>query len=1590
MSASGTSFYIAGGTLPHGAPSYVERNADDDLYHALKRGEFCYLLTARQMGKSSLMARAAFRLREEGFKAVVLDMTAIGQNLSPEQWYNGLLILIGQQLGLQTELRNFWRAHAHAGPCQRLFMAISEVVLPGLQSELNEPAAGDHLNLKSQIQQSQPETPSAAPPRLVIFVDEIDTVRSLPFSTEEFFAAIRACYNRRTEDPEFQRLTFSLLGVATPSDLIRDTRLTPFNIGRRIELNDFAAQEAAPLAGGLGREANAASTLLERILYWTNGHPYLTQRLCQAVAGNPGVVGTSGVDRICKTLFLANRSREQDDNLLFVRERMLRSQAELAALLSLYDQVLSGRNRVRDDESNPLVGILRLAGIARSVEGYLRVRNAIYFRVFDRGWVLANMPDAEVRRQRTAFRRGMLRTAAASMVILSVLGSVAVVAWNQSRLARKEAVRANQIASNEARQRQRAEDLLGELQIQRGAELLDEGDTPSGLAYLARVLRQSPSNRVAAECILSTLTHRNFGLPVASGLRYLTNVHFASFAPNGRTLVTGSQNGESYIWDCETGKSKAEPLRHAGKVNFAEFSPNCRLVATCSADKTARIWDVATGWSVVPPLAHEAEVWSARFSPDGRWLVTGAADQMVRVWSVSTGKLRFQPIRPERYYKDEDAYSLQFSEDGQWLVTGAFSRPLQFWSATTGEPIKLPLMTSKATRVVGVNDAAEKGIVVVSNRSAQVWNLKTIKPIGSPIQIRDWNAMPDWEDWEFSPTGDTLAGVSSDMNRMVLWDIRTDQVLTKRMEHASKLDSAQFSPDGQWIAAIVSEDATVRIWDANAFAIISEPLKHESPVRLARFSPDRQRLVTVTHDGIARIWDIRMGQAFARQLKQSPRRGVGTNAILFNAPADFSSDGKRLVTTSLGAGRHVWDWREGRSMGELLQQIPSLGYHEFSPDCGLVAAASQDGTMRILDIGSGKPVSAPIKHGRTINDTRFSPDGHRIATASEDGAVRIWDVSTGQALLEPIQLSNHEASNVRVTLRFSPDGQRLLTEAGRGVKIWDSQTGKLLVGPCGPDSSRSCVEFSPNGQKVAVGSSDGTVNIWDSETGRLLSKLLKHDGPVAYLRFSQDGQRILTAYRGHGTDRIWDVETGKPLTEPLTEILKNFTAVGSAEFSPDLLRVVTETGDHIATIWDSFTGQKIGELVHGRTLLAVRFSPDGHWVATTAKDGTARVWEVGKASLPTPAWLPELVEGVAGTRLNRLGVFEPVAWSELVRLREKLLDSPALDPYTKWAKWFFADRANRSISPSSLVTVPDYVRQCVLDNRKESLMEAVRLAPTNGLAWARLAGQISGTDADWYMRKAQQFAPEDPEIFLTLAETLMTREGRATEALGLIEQACEHFPQEARTWNAKGLILQKAKRVEEAYQCYSRALGLVTREKTANGTTRANILLNRAKLLCQGPRFPEAAIDFLELLDIDPGMASEGNDAVRKYVVPPSTVQLAAQALPLAEKLVALNPNDGNCLNTLGVAYYRAGQFEKAVETLLRATKANEKGATAFDLFFMAMGYHYIRQSDKAKESYRNAISWLETQKNLSPQWSEELRVIRAETEQLLGESKPH
>lgn len=369
-----TGFYTIGGTLHHDSPAYVEREADKQLRSVLTAGEFAYVLTSRQMGKSSLMVRTTQELSKQDIKVVVLDFTAVGQNVSPEQWYDGLLLGVGRKLDLEDELEDYWMDNQRISPVQRWFGAIREVAL----AKLDQP--------------------------IVIFCDEIDVVKSLPFRTDEFFAAIRECYNRRIHDSAFSRLNFCLLGVATPAQLISDPSATPFNVGNRIPLRDFTFSEAQPLARGLtppGHEETDSKALLERILYWTHGHPYLTQKLCRRTAEDiasnetPDQSPTERVDALCEETFLTTRAREQDDNLLFVRDMILRNARDLGSLLERFSQIQMG-DKIMDDEADDICNHLILSGIVRIDDDCLVVRNRIYNEVFNQDWVTKVKPVAEV------------------------------------------------------------------------------------------------------------------------------------------------------------------------------------------------------------------------------------------------------------------------------------------------------------------------------------------------------------------------------------------------------------------------------------------------------------------------------------------------------------------------------------------------------------------------------------------------------------------------------------------------------------------------------------------------------------------------------------------------------------------------------------------------------------------------------------------------------------------------------------------------------------------------------------------------------------------------------------------------------------------------------------------------------------------------------------------------------------------------------------------------------------------------------------------------------------------------------------------
>ena len=364
--------FVAGGAVQAGSGLYLERSADRELLQHCLAGDFAYVLTSRQMGKSSLMYRAAERLADSSARAVIIDLTELGAQTTADQWYKGFLLLVQEQLGLREAASAWWDAHSNYAFAHRLIRYLREVAL---------------------VERTE---------RIVLFVDEIDTTLRLDF-TDDFFAAIRFLYQSRAVDPELQRISFVLIGVATPNDLIKDAARTPFNIGHRIELTDFTRQEAAAIAAYLSLPAPLGGEVIGWTLRWTAGHPYLTG------AGS-----------------------EQDNNLQFVRDMLTKKAFNREAVLVTYEQIRGGA-RVPDKELDQVASWLKLSGIVRRADGLLRVRNAIYEQVFDERWARVH------RRLNVNWRRRLARAAAALLVmIVLVTIPLAIYALQQRSVALRQ------------------------------------------------------------------------------------------------------------------------------------------------------------------------------------------------------------------------------------------------------------------------------------------------------------------------------------------------------------------------------------------------------------------------------------------------------------------------------------------------------------------------------------------------------------------------------------------------------------------------------------------------------------------------------------------------------------------------------------------------------------------------------------------------------------------------------------------------------------------------------------------------------------------------------------------------------------------------------------------------------------------------------------------------------------------------------------------------------------------------------------------------------------------------------------------------
>ncbi len=334
---------------------------------------------------------------------------------------------------------------------------------------------------------------------------------------------------------------------------------------------------------------------------------------------------------------------------------------------------------------------------------------------------------------------------------------------------------------------------------------------------------------------------------------------------------------------------------------------------------------------------------------------------------------------------------------------------------------------------------------------------------------------------------------------------------------------------------------------------------HEAEIYNAQFSPDGRRIVTASLDRTARVWDSVIGVELA----------VLPGHETWLGSAQFSPDGERIVTAGcdesdpmrgcVTGSVRVWDAATGRELNDLGGYETNVSSAQFSPDGKIIVIASYDGAAHVWDAITGQEVVILRAKENWIFSAQFSSDSNRIVTAGCEhtpsqgctgGAARVWDVATGRELTAVWRNGTYITQ-----AKFSPDGARVITDGSDGtVRVWDIETGLELGMISVKGTWIQDAQFSPDGMRIALACSDDTARLWDATTKQELAVLRGHEDSVQRVQFSPDGKQVVTA-SNDGTARVWEVTTGQPLA-----ILRGYEHGGwvtSAQFSPDGTRIIS-------------------------------------------------------------------------------------------------------------------------------------------------------------------------------------------------------------------------------------------------------------------------------------------------------------------------------------------------------------------------------------------------------------------------------------------------
>ncbi len=623
-------------------------------------------------------------------------------------------------------------------------------------------------------------------------------------------------------------------------------------------------------------------------------------------------------------------------------------------------------------------------------------------------------------------------------------------------------------------------------------------------------------------------------------------VYDVAYAPEGGLLASASKDGSARLLipfgDCHAGPVLTG---HGGEVTSVAIYDG--ILATSSQAGAIALWEWESDcWEQTAMLrkqldGHAGWVWDVVYSPDGSLLASASADRLVRLWEVA-------------------------SDEAVTALAGEFERVSDL------------LWSPNAARVVTISEGD----------LGALWDAASGQLISELGKV-------SWVSW--SPDGQWVA-LFEDQLGLRLWDAGRGR-LHATLEHPDWVTSAAWSPDGGRLAT-ASFSGVVSLWDAANGQRLAELTGHTDWVADVIWSPNGSMLASKSADGTLRLWEGASGASV----------GVLTPAINVLTVA-WSSDGSRLAAQYGNGTVGLWDPVTGEQIALLEALDGFIEQLAWSPDGSRLAGLDVDGALIMWSGTSG----AQLAVLEEVSAFVWSPESRLLSAIQSAGGVELWDVETGEAF---VRLAPPD--RITVDVLWSPDGLRLATVSEAGVgRVWLAASGEEIASFEGGES----IVWSPRGELLASFAADGLVRLWEAPTGRLRATiehpdwargsswtpdslaLSGHQATVWRVTFSPDWQRLASA-SWDGTVKLWEVAGGRVL-----HTLAGHTDwVRSLAFTPDGQVLASGSVDGRVIFWDVQSGEALHTLSIGAAVEGLGFTPDGRLLAVVSSDGWLKLWGV--------------------------------------------------------------------------------------------------------------------------------------------------------------------------------------------------------------------------------------------------------------------------------------------------------------------------------------------------------------------------------------------